>query len=45
MQDQIGAPSNYGFSNLNTTLKWQFLQEENEGPKRLQIADCRWQID
>src|SRR5260221_10323110 len=26
IQDQIGAPSNYGFSNLNTTLKWQFLQ-------------------
>src|SRR5260221_10809067 len=26
MQDQIGQPSNYGFSNLNTTLKWQFLQ-------------------
>lgn len=26
IQDQIGSPSNYGFSNLNTTLKWQFLQ-------------------
>jgi hypothetical protein len=26
MQDQIGQPSIYGFQNLNTTLKYQFLQ-------------------
>jgi hypothetical protein len=26
IQDQIGQPSLYGFQNLNTTLKYQFLQ-------------------
>jgi hypothetical protein len=26
IQDRINQPNRYGFSNLNTTLKWQFLQ-------------------